>query len=318
MATISVCIVTYNSVIDISKCLESLDSQTYPITQIIVVDNASTDGTPDVIKSFLFDKTTMRLIVNPINVGYTPGQNQAIGNTNTDYVLILNPDVILYSDYIEKIIEIMEADRNIGSASGQLLLTHNSQLIDSAGLKLTRTRNAYDLGAGEKTTKWNSASYVFGVTGSAAIFRRRMIEDISIDGQFFDEQFFAYKEDVDVAWRAKRLGWKAYYLPSAKALHSRGWKKGGRQSIPLFVRQHSYMNRFYTLIKNEPLGWHWIVLLPQIAAIEIVKLVYILLREPALFRCLPTLWRTLPDMIRKRKAINEKVKNKQNTHFNRN
>jgi len=144
---------------------------------------------------------------------------------------------------------------------------------------------------------------VFGVSGAAAFYRTAMIRDIAYEGQFFDEEFFAYKEDVDVAWRARHRGWKAWYVPTAKATHARGWKKKSRSSIPLFVRKHSYQNRFYTLIKNEPAGWHLIKVLPILFVKEAAKLAYILVRERGLLACWPNIVRKLPDMRRKRRHI---------------
>ncbi|WP_051587956.1 glycosyltransferase family 2 protein [Paenibacillus darwinianus] len=141
------------------------------------------------------------------------------------------------------------------------------------------------------------------MSGAAAMYRRAMIADISYEGQFFDEDFFAYKEDVDVAWRARHLGWKARYVPAAQAVHHRGWKRGNRSAIPLLVRRHSYQNRFFILIKNEPAGLHWFRLLPLITLKEAAKLAYIIAREPRLLGCWPVIWRHLRPMLRKRRWL---------------
>ena len=298
--TVSVCIVTYNSAKDIEDCLYALRKQSFPLASIVVVDNASTDGTRDVLARF----DDIRLILNERNNGFAGGQNQAIAaSAPSDYVLVLNPDVSLDPEYIAEIVAVMERDPRIGSATGMLVRADSPETMDSAGLVLRPDRNAADLAAGEPVAAWTSPREIFGVSGAAAMYRRAMIEDVSDGGQFFDEDFFAYKEDVDVAWRACHLGWTAVYVPSARAVHRRGWKPGGRRSVPLFVRRHSYQNRFFTLIKNEPAGPHLFLLLPRLAVIEAAKLGYILLFEPGLLACWPRIMKLLPAMLGKRRRL---------------
>jgi GT2 family glycosyltransferase len=299
--TVSVCIVTYNSAGDIEACLEAVRRQTHPVASVVVVDNASTDGTRDVLRRCGDD---IRLILNERNNGFAGGQNQAIAaSAPSDYVLVLNPDVVLDPDYIAEIVAAMERDPRIGSATGMLVRADRPDIMDSAGLMLRPDRNAADLAAGEPAAAWTSPREIFGVSGAAAVYRRAMIAEISEGGQFFDEDFFAYKEDVDVAWRARHLGWTAAYVPSARAVHRRGWKPGGRRSVPLFVRRHSYQNRFFVLIKNEPAGPHLFLLLPLLLLVEAAKLGYILLFEPGLLRCWPRIVKLLPAMLGKRRRL---------------
>jgi GT2 family glycosyltransferase len=299
--SVAVCIVTYNSAGDIEECLNAVLRQVHPVTSIVVVDNVSTDGTRDVLTRFRAD---IRLILNERNNGFAGGQNQAIAaSAPSDYVLVLNPDVSLDPDYVAEIVAIMERDPRIGSATGMLVRADRPEIMDSAGLTLRPDRNAVDLAVGEPVADWTSPREIFGVSGAAAMYRRAMIEDVSNNGQFFDEDFFAYKEDVDVAWRARHLGWKAVYVPSARAVHRRGWKPGGRRSMPLFVRRHSYQNRFFLLIKNEPAGPHLFLLIPRLLFVEAAKLGYILLREPGLLACWPHIARKLPAMLAKRRRL---------------
>jgi GT2 family glycosyltransferase len=298
---VSVCIVTWNSARDIGDCLNAVFGQSFPIASIVVVDNASTDETLDVLARF---QDRIRIIRNERNNGFAGGQNQAIAaSAPSDYVLVLNPDVLLDPDYVAEIVAVMERDPRIGSAAGMLVRADRPDIMDSAGLALRPDRNAVDLAAGEPAADWTSPREVFGVSGAAAVYRRAMIGEISDGGQFFDEDFFAYKEDVDAAWRARHLGWTAVYVPSARAVHRRGWKPGGRRSVPLFVRRHSYQNRFFTLIKNEPAGPHLFLLLPRLLFVEAAKLGYILLFEPGLLACWPRIFRMLPVMLEKRRRL---------------
>ncbi|MBD2845916.1 glycosyltransferase family 2 protein [Paenibacillus sp. IB182496] len=302
MSEASVCIVTYNSADDIEDCLHAVLRQSSPVRRIVIVDNASCDDTCARIAALDLGPR-LTLLRNRVNNGFAGGQNQAIAQTDTPYVLVLNPDVRLHEHYLRETIAELERQPRAGSACGQLLAGADPQRMDSAGLGLRATRQAYDLGAGEPASQWQAPLDVFGVSGAAAVYKRAMIEAIAEERQFFDEDFFAYKEDVDAAWRARHAGWTARYVPAARAWHHRGWKKGGRRAMPLFVRRHSYQNRFFVLIKNERLGWHWLWRLPLLAAAELAKLGYILLREPGLLACWPVILRLLPRMLRKRRAI---------------
>ncbi|QJC53862.1 glycosyltransferase [Paenibacillus albicereus] len=342
-ATVSVHIVTYNSVDDIEGCLACVRAQSYPIQRIVVLDNASGDGTPELLGRI---GEGLDVVLSSENTGFAGGQNRALARSDADYALVLNPDVRLHPDYVRRLVEELERRPEAGSAAGMLVRQpaaglggagstktdeQNADaarrkgqepgsgaseasplevrawldrlpaeaLIDSTGLTMDAARQARDRGAGEPASAWLEAGETFGVSGAAAMYRRSMIRHASLGGEFFDETFFAYKEDVDVAWRARQLGWSALYAPDARALHARGWKEGGRSSVSAFVRRHSYQNRFYTLVKNER-GWKR---LPGIAAIEIVKLGYILLKERDLLGCWPEILRRLPEMRAKRREL---------------
>ncbi|MBM7567984.1 glycosyltransferase [Paenibacillus sacheonensis] len=305
--TASVCIVTYNSESDIAACLEAVLSLSYPLERIVIVDNASSDNSCGVVRRFL---DNVHLVENKANVGFAQGQNQAIALTSTDYVLTLNPDVRLDPNYLGKLIEVMESDRRIGSATGQLVLGSDPNIIDSTGIVMGKTRRVWDRGGGDPSSKWQESGELFGVSAAAAVYARRMIDDIKLDGQFFDETYFAYKEDVDVAWRAKLLGWKAYYAAEAKASHGRGWKYEGRKSrksVPLFIRRHSYQNRIFTIIKNEPANWTLLLTIPRLLGLELLQVGYMLVFEPGLLKCWLTIARALPRLLGQRKSIQRRV-----------
>lgn len=308
--TASVCIVTFNSETDIAACLEAVLSLSYPIERIIVIDNASSDNSCGVVRRY---KDMVLLVENKSNVGFAQGQNQAIALTSSDYVLTLNPDVVLDTDYLGTLISVMEKDRRIGSATGQLVLGSDPSIIDSTGIEMGKTRRVWDRGGGDPVSEWAESGEQFGVSAAAAVYARRMIEDIKLDGQFFDETYFAYKEDVDVAWRAKLLGWKAYYAAEAKASHGRGWKYEGRKSrktIPLFIRRHSYQNRIFTIIKNEPAGWPLVLALPRLLVFELLQIGYMLVFEPALLKCWINIAGAMPRLLVQRKSIRKRYSDK--------
>lgn len=330
--TVSVHIVTYNSADDIIDCLEAVMAQDYPIEKIVVVDNASSDDCAEKVNMFFnaIDKgafssnsledlepfnsqanmeapTSLLLIQNQKNTGFAPAHNQAIATTETDYVLVLNPDLTLAPDYISRLIAQMEANPQIGSATGKLLLKVDHGSVDSTGLQMNKARRAFDRGAGEPAEQWTQSGTVFGVSGAAAMYSRRMIEDVSVGGEFFDADFFAYKEDVDVAWRAQLFGWQGYYDAEAIGYHERGWKTSGRSTKPMFIRRISYINRYKMIYKNESARTMLKTILVSLPY-EIAAHGYMLLREPKLIVAWKSFFTQLPALRKKRKYIQTVVK----------
>lgn len=309
--TVSVHIVTYNSADDIEECLNAVLEQSYLIDRIVIIDNASSDDSTERVHSFVEKISSNKIIVvqNPVNTGFAPAHNQAIGLTNSDYVLVLNPDVKLDEQYVERLIEYMERHPDVGSATGKLVLKSSLETVDSTGLVINGIWRAFDRGAGEQSSAYMKSGEVFGVSGAAALFARRMIEDISIQGEFFDADFFAYKEDVDVAWRAEILGWKAYYCAEATGTHERGWKKGGRKSRPIFIRKASFINRYKMIYKNLS-GVDWLINVPMLLAYEMATHGYILLREPRVLGAWISFWRDFSTLRNKRREIKMKQREK--------
>lgn len=303
---VSVHIVTFNSQDDINDCVECVLQQSYPIDSIVIVDNASSDRTVACIKrlqsQYRDRKTPIVLIENKENAGFAPAHNQAIHYTNTNYVLVLNPDVSLEQNYISEIVNFMQIHPEVGSATGILKLKADPSIVDTTGLVMNRAYRAFDRGAGEQVSKWTESGVVFGVSGAAAMYSRQMIEDISVDGEFFDSDFFAYKEDVDVAWRARVNGWKAYYVADAVGLHERGWKKGGRQSIPLSIRKKSYINRYKMIYKNERFA-SLIRNIPYVLPYELASNMYMVWKEREVLKAWGDFYKQRSELKRKRKNI---------------
>jgi len=303
--TVSVQIVTYNSESDIEACLCAVIKQTYPIYEIIVIDNNSQDETALKVQAF----SNVQLVLNQQNTGFAPAHNQAMHMTDTDYVLVLNPDVQLYDTYIEEIIEIIESDSRIGMATGKLYRDINKKLLDSTGIHMKKNRRAIDRGANEiDVGQYDSLIHIFGVSGAAAIYKRAMIRDISYENEFFDESFFAYKEDVDVSWRAQLLGWQAVFVPNALASHGRGWKEEKKRSeIPVYIRQKSYINRYFYILKNDTV-LNFIIHLPYILFFEIASFIYTLLKERELLKAWKFFKQHFVKMKLKRDFIRQKQK----------
>ena len=284
-------IVTFNSARFIGRCLQYLSEQDYEPIEIIVVDNASEDETVATVRSV--QDRRIRLHQNTVNTGFAGGQNQAISLSRGEWILTLNPDVRLTPNFLSSAISSAGPDVSVGSVSGKLIAMRpdftipNEPVLDSTGIYFTPNLRHFDRGSREPDHgRYDLPEYVFGVTGAAGLYRRKMIEDVSIGGEFFDNDFFAYREDADLAWRAQLFGWKCLYVPEALAYHVRNVFPDDRRSVNGLVNMHSVKNRFLMRIKNAT----WKLYLRHIVAICIRDLLVI-------GGCLFREWSSLPAFI---------------------
>src|SRR6476620_3084959 len=251
---VSVTIVTYNSGRFIKRCLESVLAQRYPSREIIVIDNNSQDGTVDILEQFE-DRCTV--IYNSENIGFAAAQNQAIALSSGDWVLTLNPDVLLLPDFIRGLVDAGQIDPKIGTVCGKLLTMTAAfdipakPVVDSTGIYFNPMLRHLDRGSQEVDNgHYLKHEYVCGATAAAALYRREMIENIALDGEFFDSDFFVYREDADVAWRAQLMGWKCIYSPLARGYHVRNVLPGNRRALPSVINMHSVQHRFLMRLQN--------------------------------------------------------------------
>jgi GT2 family glycosyltransferase len=251
---VSVTIVTYNSGRFIKRCLESVLAQRYQRKEIVVIDNASEDGTADILEQF---EDRCRIVYNSSNIGFAAAQNQAIALSSGDWVLTLNPDVLLLPNFIESLMKAGQIDPKIGTVCGKLLTMTATfdipakPVVDSTGIYFNPMLRHLDRGSQEVDNgHYLQYEFVFGATAAAALYRREMIDDISLSGEFFDADFFVYREDADVAWRAQLRGWKCIYAPYARGYHVRKVLPGNRRALPPEINMHSVKNRFLMRIKN--------------------------------------------------------------------
>ena len=241
----SVVLVTWNSAPYLPRCLAGIAQQSWPDVELIRVDNASTDGSAD--------QATIR---NRDNRGFAAAVNQGIAAARGEFVLLCNPDAFLEPDYIEKIIRALdETGESFGMATGKLLSADDRNIVDSKGIRMTRTGRHFDIDQGLRDTAQprNRATEVFGVSGAAAVYRMSFLKDVAIDDQPFDEDFFTYREDADIAWRGRLFGWRALYVPAAVAYHVRTVTPAKRRQLSPTINMHGVKNRFLLRLKNEGL-----------------------------------------------------------------
>jgi GT2 family glycosyltransferase len=208
---VSVVIVNFNGKKYLKDCIESLYAQTFQNLEIIVVDNASSDNSVDHLKSCYPDVV---VIENPYNLGFAGGINTGIRKARGSFIFTLNNDTWVDCHCIERVVNAMTKNERIGMCATKMLFPDNR--INSAGLCISRSGAAWDRGIFEEDNgQYDISEEVFGPCGGAALFRQKMFDDIGL----FDEDFFLYGEDVDVALRGQLTGWKCIFVPTAVVYH---------------------------------------------------------------------------------------------------
>ncbi|MBI2638519.1 glycosyltransferase family 2 protein [Candidatus Peregrinibacteria bacterium] len=317
---LSCVIINFNGEKLLKTCLDSLLRLDFDDKEIIFLDNASSDGSVEfVVRHY----PAVRVFANKDNSGYAGGANQAVKVSNGDFVLIMNPDIVFEPDYLKILVKQLEKDRRIGAIIGKLRKYDfergkKTNFIDSAGLLMYRNRRCVDRGQGEEDYgQFDRNEEVFGITGACPLYRRAALEDCKISGEYFDGDFFMYKEDVDIAWRMRLFGWKCFYESRAVAYHGRGtgvvdretlWSVAkNRKSLSRFQKYYSYKNERLMRVKNElwdgvrrdfmPILWK-----------EILMFGWMIFREPFLWKSFGKFLLQLPAALRKRREIMRRKK----------
>ncbi len=329
MPRVLVSLVTHNSDQFLAGCLQSLRDQSYQDLAICLWDNASQDNTMEIISQHgdLFHSTHF----SPRNLGFSAAHNKLIASIPSDYALVLNPDVVMEPLFIENLVRTMDQDEHAGSATGKLWrwtetassvskapasdsvesgqkgetmeTAENTETLDTTGIFMVPNQRHLDRGSGERDVgQYDSFAYVFGASGAAAFYRRTMLEEVKIGTEYFDEAFFAYREDADLAWRAQWLGWRCLYVPDARAFHVRHVLPERRAQLADDINMHSFKNRFLLRLKNMDLGTYCRFFIP-ITSRDAIALGYVLLFEWSSLRAFPLIARHLPRCWAIRRAV---------------
>jgi GT2 family glycosyltransferase len=303
MSQVSVVILNWNGKKFLKDCLDSVLTQSYPNLEIIVVDNGSTDSSPKIIKR---GYPSIKLIENQENQGFSKAANQGITEASGSHILSLNNDVVLSPSFVEEAVNAISKDERIGSVSGKLLKSPpQNGTIDSAGHIIFKNRLAFDRGDGETDAgQYDSFEYVFGACAAAALYRREMLEDVKVKGEYFDEAFFAFLEDVDLSWRAQLRGWKSVYVPNAVAYHYRGGTAVRRSKL---VEIHNYKNRYLMILKNDSF-WGVLMNMHHFVATDTLKTGALLFRCPAALLGWGEILKEVPNTLSKRREIQKRRK----------
>lgn len=241
MSEVTVIIPNYNGIAYIGECIESLMVQTMP-ADIIVVDNASTDGSLDVAKKY----PDVRIIELEDNFGFCRAVNEGIRVTRTKYLILLNNDTKAEPDFVEQLYKAIDAHPDTFSVASKMLQMSDPGKIDAAGDLYCALGWAFNLGKDKKRDRYDKEAVVFSACGGAAIYRKELFEQIG----YFDELHFSYLEDVDVGYRARIMGYVNRYTPKAVVYHAGSASTGSRYN-PFKVRLAA-RNSWYVIYKNMP------------------------------------------------------------------
>lgn len=242
MPSVSIIIVNYNGEQLLEDCFRALAQQTYEDTELILVDNASTDNSVKIATRVAPEAKVVR---SSRNIGFAAGCNLGFKQARGDYFATLNTDTRASRSWLEELVRTLQAHPDAGMCASKLLRADRPTLIDSAGICLSEAGVAWDRLGGAVDDGTTQAAEIFGACAGAALYRREMIELLG----GFDESFFIYWDDVDLAWRAQWSGWKCFYAPGAEVLHAHSatMKEGSPFKSYLLAR-----NRIWTLAKNLP------------------------------------------------------------------
>lgn len=243
---VSAVVVNWNGVDCVDACLASLLSQTWPALEVIVVDNGSSDGSRELLRSRYGSRIT--LIESPVNLGFAGGNNLGIRAAKGAYVVLLNNDAVAEANWVGALVRAAEADAHVGMCASKILVLGGKGLIDSAGLLMS----ADGIGRGRGRLEPDGEAYAraedaLTPSACAALYRRAMLDEIGL----FDEDFFAYCEDSDLGLRGRLAGWRCRYVPDAVVHHAYSRSTGPYSTFKAF---HVERNRCFVVLKCFPVS----------------------------------------------------------------
>lgn len=269
MNEVAIIIPNWNGQRHLQRCLPAVFAQTYPHFEVVIVDNASTDGSVELVRE-QFPQVT--LIVNDTNLGFAAANNLAIRATRAPYIATLNNDTQVEADWLSELVRGITSDPKIGMVASKILYMQPPHLVDSAGVGVSRAGLAWNRYNGAQENPSEIEPYeVFGPSAAAALYRREMLDEVGL----FDEAYFAYYEDTDLAWRARLMGWRCLYMPTARVHHAHS--ATSRQGSP-FKRYLLSRNLLWTVVKNYPSPDLWLRL-PEIVFYNLLSDAYRMLLE---------------------------------------
>ena len=314
-------IVTFNHAATIVPCLESVVAQEgfRPSEDLFIhlTDNASNDETVELVQTAFPENVCVQR--QSQNLGFTGAHNLApelLEHYNADAIFILNPDVRLASNCLKHLCERLSNDSRCGvvcpklfRADGQLQ-PENPARLDSTGMYMTPSIRHFDRGSEEiDRGQYEQDQYVFGASGAAALISKECLHDASLrepgakpELRLFDDAFFAYREDAELAWRLQWLGWKCRYVPSAIGYHVRRVLPQRRGDLPDALNAYSVRNRFLLQLNNYSFAANWHCLLPQSIRNTLVIVGALCVERSSA----PALWQAVqaaPRALRRRSAL---------------
>ena len=238
---LSIIIPNWNGGHFLPTCLHSLSNQTYQSIEVIIVDNASTDGSEELVKS---DFSWVRWIGLPENRGFTGACNEGLRAAKGDYLALLNNDTEVAPNWAQVVVGTFTSHPEIGSVASKMLLFDRRDHIHTAGDYFTTDGRAGNRGVWQLDEgQFDHEEYVFSACGGSSAYRRAMLDEVGL----LDDDFFFSSEDVDLGWRSQLAGWRCLYTPRAIVYHHLSATGGG-----VTASYHDGRNLLYILVKDVP------------------------------------------------------------------
>lgn len=305
---LTISLATHNGERLLPTCLAGIKSQTFKDFDLTVFDDHSQDASVDSVRR---EFPQARIVESEKNCGFAQAHNECIRQSQSAYVLVLNQDVFMEETYCQQLVDFMESHPECAEISGTLfrcdeLTSHPSKsILDACGMEVVKRYFVRNRKEGLPAYFQDTAPMeVFGVPATAVLYRRSALSDVAfpqVDGaQFFDQDHFMYKEDVDLSFRLRWRGWKAALLPNAAAHHVRTQRKGVRDNSR--INELSYQNTLFVEIKNIS-GGLFARIFPQLIFFEIAKFFFLCIFERETLQGLKNLLVSLPRMKTKRRFI---------------
>lgn len=268
MAKSTIVIPNYNGIEYIEQCLESIYAGTLPDVEVIVVDNASADGSAEIVERKF---PQARLIKNSENKGFSAAVNQGIKESRTPYVILLNNDTRVDKMFVRELERVLDNDREkkVFSSSAKLISLYDKEKTDDAGDFYCALGWAFARGKGKAPARYGRDCEIFASCAGGAIYRRELLSSEKVG--LFDEEHFAYLEDIDICYRAKLCGYKNRFAANAIAYHAGSAASGSRYNV--FKTRLASRNSVYIVYKNMPI-LQIIINLPFLATGFFVKALF--------------------------------------------
>jgi GT2 family glycosyltransferase len=249
MTLVSVLIVNYNGAAVIIQCLRTLLEHSRAIVpEIIVVDNASSDGSPDLIAEQF---PQVKLIKSAVNLGFGQGNNLAAQAATGEFLLLLNPDTIVPGEFLPPLVGVMDADPQVAIVAPRLVYTDGRlQVSISYAISLWgeyRTQKLHRQARVGKLTELPPGN-VDIVVGAAMLIRRRVFEQVG----GFDPNFFMYFEESDLCERIRKLGWRVHYFPQVSLIHWQGHSTQQTRALSDRLAMAYRRSQLYYYAKHRP------------------------------------------------------------------
>ena len=326
MIETAVIVANWNGKKYLKDCFDSLAKQTYQNFRIIFVDNGSKDDSVGFIEKNYPETEIIRLEENTgFCFGYNTGIKKALEDENIKYIVVLNNDTKLHEKFIEDMVDCSQRHPEAGSIQPKILNFYEQNKIDCAGILLSVDGVVMNRGYGEENHgQYEKEEELFGANATAALYSREALEKTQLrDGEYFDESYFAYYEDADLAWRMRLAGFKSYFCPSAKLFHIHS---ATAKKISGLKAYYLNRNRFFTLIKNYPCCRLVLILFILTPIRYLLLLIRVIMKRSRkgeelagqnkfmvakeIFRAWGSVITNIPNLMRKRRAIqkNKKVK----------